>query len=300
MDEYAVLDCGTNTFHLAIVKLREDQSWETVYKNRKFVYLAEDGIHTIGPKAYARGMKALDVFSKELRKHRLKGFRAVGTAALRNAHNADDFIQQANKKFGINIEIITGVEEAHLIQKGVSHYAPPSEFPFLIMDIGGGSVEFILLEKHQMLWSKSFEVGVSVLYSKFHNAEPISNSEKVELNSFLSDHLRELNLGLISYKNIGLLGAAGTFDVIENFGGLKIPGTECTQVNLDDFYVISSVIQKMNLNTRLDTPEIPSYRAEMIVVALLLIEYVLKSGDISNICIVMGDIKDGILLDLIN
>jgi exopolyphosphatase/guanosine-5'-triphosphate,3'-diphosphate pyrophosphatase len=143
------------------------------------------------------------------------------------------------------------------------------------------------------------EVGVSVLYRKFHNSEPINNKDKSAINNFLSEQLALLRTELEPYKNIGLLGAAGTFDVIENFGGYKIPGTECTQVNLDDFYSISTIIQKMDLNTRFATPEIPNYRAEMIVVALLLIEQVLKSGDITNICIVMGDIKDGILLDMI-
>ena len=299
MTEYAVLDCGTNTFHLVIVNITGDQTWDVIYKNRKFVYLAEDGIHTIGTKAYERGLKALSIFSVEIAKHKLIGFRAVGTAALRNAHNAAEFINEVKEKFGIEIEIITGEEEAYLIHKGVSHYAPQSEFPFLIMDIGGGSVEFILLQKHKVVWSKSLEVGVSVLYHKFQHSEPITVEDKEAINTYLSEQLAILKSEIEPYKNIGLLGAAGTFDVIENFGGYKIPGTECTQVNLDDFYAISSIIQKMDLETRYATPEIPNYRAEMIVVALLLIEHVLKSGDISKICIVMGDIKDGILLEMI-
>ncbi len=299
MPLYAVLDCGTNTFHLVIVSVKKDQSWEVIYKNRKFVYLAEDGMQTIGPKAYERGLKALAVFSNELTKHKLTDFRAVGTAALRNAANAADFINDVKERFQITIEVITGEEEARLIHRGVSHYAPQSEYPFLIMDIGGGSVEFILLQTHQVLWSKSLEVGVSVLFQKFHHSEPINEKDKTAIISFLTEHLSELRLVLQPYKNICLLGAAGTFDVIENFGGYKIPGTDCTQVNLDDFYSISSIIQKMDLDTRFATPEIPNYRAEMIVVALILIEHVLKSGDISNICIVMGDIKDGIILDML-
>jgi len=299
MIKYAVLDCGTNTFHLLIVSITEDKPWEVIYKNRKFIYLAEDGIHVIGPKAYKRALQALEEFATELQKHNLSGFRAVGTAAMRNAHNAADFINDARENFNINIEVISGEEEAHLIHIGVNHYAPPSEFPYLIMDIGGGSVEFILLNHQKLLWAKSFEVGVSVLFNNFQHSDPITDTDKTALWDFLKEQLTELASSISNFKNIALLGAAGTFDVIENFGGYKIPGTECTQVDLNDFYSISKQIQNMDLKTRLATPQIPPYRANMIIVALLLIEFVLQSGDITNIKIVMGDIKDGILLEMI-
>lgn len=296
---YAALDCGTNTFHLVIAEIGDDHPWEVVCRKRVFVYLAQHGIHDISPKSYNRALKTIEEFASELKKYTLSGFRAVGTAALRTAKNASEFINEVKEKFGINIEVISGEEEAHLIQKGASFYAPRQENPYLIMDIGGGSVEFIIWKDPRVLWAKSFQIGVFELYTRFQKSEPISQENKKDLTNYLKETLAELQTELQKYSSITLLGAAGTFDVIENMIGKKTKKSSSTSVILDDFYRISEEIQRMDLKTRLETPGIPEYRAEMLVVALILIDYVLKLGNTDKICIVQGDIKDGILLEMI-
>src|SRR5690554_4229140 len=104
MAYYGALDCGTNTFHLIIAKIGEEDPWEVVYRSRVFVYLAENGIETITPKSYKRALKTIGGFNDEIKKYELAGFRAVGTAALRTADNGLQFIEEVKEKYGINIE----------------------------------------------------------------------------------------------------------------------------------------------------------------------------------------------------
>jgi exopolyphosphatase/guanosine-5'-triphosphate,3'-diphosphate pyrophosphatase len=113
-------------------------------------------------------------FAGMLKKHHVKKVRAIGTAALRSAENGQEFIQEVEKLTGITINQISGDEEARLISEGVRLAFPMDEEPVLIMDVGGGSVEYIICNRDEIFWKQSFNIGISVLYNKFHKTEPIS------------------------------------------------------------------------------------------------------------------------------
>ena len=163
----AVVDLGTNTFHLLIISFNDkNDSWEEVYRERRYVYLAEDGIETIGSAAIQRGLDTLKAYALACKKYNVSKAKAFGTAALRTASNGLDFVNNAKTIFPYNIEIIDGDTEANLIAKGVALAIPSSERKQLIMDIGGGSVEFILSQSSEVIWARSFNIGVAVLFKK--------------------------------------------------------------------------------------------------------------------------------------
>ncbi|MEN0005954.1 MAG: hypothetical protein AAF798_17520, partial [Bacteroidota bacterium] len=116
---FAVIDLGTNTFHLLITEALPAGGFSEVYRERKFTQLAEEGIETIGAAALQRGLKALQHFKQQLTAHQVEQVRAFGTAALRTASNGPDFIRQVAEEIGIDIQLISGTEEARLIHLGV-------------------------------------------------------------------------------------------------------------------------------------------------------------------------------------
>lgn len=301
MSRYAVIDLGTNTFHLLIVEKKVDSpALQEVYRYRRFVKLAEEGIDTLGAAPYQRGLDALRFFREQLDDHQVPDEQvvALGTAALRTATNGLDFLNEARAVTGIRIQLISGDREASLIAKGVLLAIPPPQQSVLIMDIGGGSVEFIIADQHQIYWAQSFPVGVAVLYRNFHHREPITLPEIQAVEAFLYEQLAPVRKMLQCYPTHHMVGAAGTFDVIANHLGAPLPTSLSYQVPLDRFQGFYDRVLSHTRAQRHDMPEIPADRADMIVVALILVRVVLQMAQINQLSVSTYSMKEGILAEL--
>ena len=217
----AIIDCGTNTFTLNLFEVGPSKQFTRSLEGRHYVELAEEGIRQIGPKAFQRGVDAFKAFHDFLKNDPSIKTIAVGTAALRSASNSSEFLEAVEAVSGIGIQIIAGDKEADLIYKGVRSAAPLSPMPSLIMDIGGGSVEFILANQDRVYWAKSYPIGVAVLFKKFHRSDPINNKDIQDLNDFLEQALVELIEQLSLHSIEHLIGAAGSFDVLDSMNGAK-------------------------------------------------------------------------------
>jgi len=141
---YACVDLGTNTFHLLVGYWRKGEL-EVVYRERHFVKIAGDGIETIGRQPAQRALLAAESIGNSLAKYNIVASAAFGTAALRTATNGPDLKVSLEKRLRIPIQIIDGKREAALIANGVLASGLPTDDRLLIMDIGGGSVEFIIV-----------------------------------------------------------------------------------------------------------------------------------------------------------
>lgn len=300
MNRYGVIDLGTNTFHLLIVEVNEQNEAIQLFRERIFVKLAEDGIEKIGERAYLRGLQALSHFQKILLDHQVKNINAFGTAALRTASNGHEFIVDAKSKSGISIQLIPGSEEARLIHTGVNQAIDFGDEKGLIMDIGGGSVEFIIADKNEVFWAESFPIGVAVLHNNFHQQEPISPKEIEVLYAHLEKILQPLFKVLKNHTTKCLIGASGTFDVLENLLP-KIQKTELSAtIDVKNFYPMYQKILNMNMEERRTEESIPITRADMIVVALILIDFIIKKAEIEKILVSAYAMKEGILWEMRN
>lgn len=291
----AVIDLGTNTFHLLIVEGNGNGHLEEIYRKRIFVQLAEESITRIGTGAFERGLNALREYREAIDNHKVTNVRAFGTAALRRAENSAEFREAIKKETGIEVEVIGGDEEARLITEGVRLAIPMDEKPVLIMDIGGGSVEFIIANNEEVFWAQSFPVGVAVLFNDFHKNEPITEQEITNIWQFLDKTLAPLKTALHMHKVDALVGASGTFDVLEAM--LVEMKSHPLHAILDakDFYPIYKKIVSVNLEERLKINKLPTQRAQLIVVALVLIDYVLNLIEVEKIIVSMYAMKEGML-----
>jgi len=150
------IDAGTNTFHFLIVSWdTQTHQFEEIIRKRFFVKLGAKDLYRIDDEAYSRGLNAMRDFAKLLQKHHVEEVKACGTSAIRNADNADQFIIDVASQTGINIQKISGDKEAELILKGTKLSIPFDDQPVLIMDVGGGSVEFIIADRNKMHYAQS-------------------------------------------------------------------------------------------------------------------------------------------------
>jgi len=283
MKRAAVIDLGTNTFHILIAEQLADGTFQDVYRERKFVKLAEDGIGKIGPSPYQRGLDALIHFQKIIQEKKVNQVKAFGTAALRTASNGNAFIQDAKEKAGIQIELIPGSEEARLIHLGVVQAVQLGEEKGLIMDIGGGSVEFIIADKNEVFWAESFPIGVAVLYKNFHHSEPILTKEIQILEKHFDDLLQPLFTQLKKHATPCLIGASGTFDVLENILPLQKNTPLSATIDAVHYAPLYEKIIRMNFEERRAAQNIPDTRSDMIVVAMILIQYIIRKASIQKI-----------------
>jgi exopolyphosphatase/guanosine-5'-triphosphate,3'-diphosphate pyrophosphatase len=294
----AVIDLGTNTFHLLIATVEPSDRIEVLYRERIFVKLAKDGIETIGPEPFQRGMSALRHFARLIGEYEVTQVTAIGTAALRTASNGELFIRTAELETGIAVRLISGDVEADLITAGVLAALPPLTDSILIMDIGGGSTEFIIASAEGVHWRESFPVGVAVLAHHFHRQDPIGESELRELEEHLSRQLSRLATALAEYPATQLVGAAGTFDAL--VGMLGTAGEEKTPTShrlpLEQLARLHFSLLTTTEAERLAFPGLPPERADLIVVALVLLRFVLRLAGIERVTVSDYAMKEGILL----
>lgn len=299
----AVLDLGTNTFHLLIADADGEKIIRQFATETRDVKLGEGGItqKIITEPAFNRGIEALSFFRSLIDKHRVDEIYAVATAALRTASNGGDFIRTAKEKTGIAIELIDGTREAELIYKGVMHAVSTDE-PALIVDIGGGSVEFIFCDKHEVFYKKSYPIGAAKLMALFHRSDPISEADVLDIHQYLDEKLADLKINAHIFKPKILIGSAGAF---ETFADLAIKKFGLSsRVGLTYFYFnngqISSVINELLHSTHAEREannSIIPVRVDMIVVSSVLTAYVLEELQIQEVALSAYALKEGLLFD---
>lgn len=296
----AVIDCGTNTFTLNIYDAQSDNPFIRTAKERYFVELAEEGIATIGAKAFERGIAAFQSFKKTLATYENIHVVALGTAALRSASNATEFVEAVVQNTGIPIQIIGGKREALLIHKGVRLAAPLSDSPSLIMDIGGGSVEFIIANQTQLFWAKSYPIGGSVLFNELDPSDPILDSEiqqlETQLQQILEDLLAELQQHTIQY----LIGASGSFDVIDNLTQRKNATANFSTINVQDFQRLYKQLVPSSFEQRLQIENLMPTRAKLIVMSMLLINFTLQHIHSSQLIASDYAMREGLVHEWLN
>lgn len=158
----AAIDLGTNSFHVVIADLYSDGSYRRLDDLKEMVELAKGGIgKRLNKAAFERGISALKKIKILCTSYEVDQILAYATSAIREAENGGDFIQTSIDEVGIKINAIPGVVEAELIGYAVQHGLSLSEEPVLVVDIGGGSVEFILMNNQKFFHLFSRKIGVS-------------------------------------------------------------------------------------------------------------------------------------------
>lgn len=299
MKRLAVIDLGTNTFHLLIVEVEKAGPFKEIFRKSTFVQLAEEGIEHIGVAPFQRGLATLQAYQKIIADHQVDGLKAFGTAALRTANNGSDFAARVKAVTGIEVQLIPGSEEARLIHRGVIQAVPFGEEKNMIIDIGGGSVEFIIADKETVYWCQSFPIGVAILYREWHHQDPIDAENIQQIKHFLLQQLQPLFAALTQYPSVNLIGASGAFDVLEFFLCKDHQTNGTPIIPIAHFYPFYHSLLQMSLSERFQMPGLPREKAEMIIVALILIDLVIEKANIENIYVSGYAMKEGILREML-
>ncbi len=302
----AILDLGTNTFHLLIADV-VGKKFQILHKSKIAVKLGEGAIHHnwIAPKPFRRGINTLKGFASTIKEYKVKKKIAYATSAIRGAQNGVNFIQTAKKETGIQINIIDGLREAELICYGVRQCVQVDR-PFLIIDIGGGSTEFIIADDKKIFWKKSFDIGAARLLELFRPSDPITTKEIKAIEAFLEEKLFPLKPALLKFPVDILVGSSGSFDTFAEMIGYRfknkniIKNVNSYKFDLNEFNELAGSIIRSNLNQRLKMKGLIKMRVDMIVVATICTNYILRSFPIKDMYLSKYALKEGALWDAIN
>jgi exopolyphosphatase/guanosine-5'-triphosphate,3'-diphosphate pyrophosphatase len=209
----ASLDLGSNSFHLLVATI-EQGSFRPIYSDgcRTQLGLSQE-LGVLSDSSIQRGLSCLTEFRKILDQHRVTTVLAVGTAALRNAKNAQDFILPAQTIIGCKINVISGTEEAGLIFSGVSHLMPVHDS--LIIDIGGASTELVQRCSDQATKSYSLDLGCLSHLQTFYS-QPQIDGDKFE-RSILSARAKiQQAKAFFNTRHQAVLGCSGVIDAVQS------------------------------------------------------------------------------------
>jgi exopolyphosphatase / guanosine-5'-triphosphate,3'-diphosphate pyrophosphatase len=303
MKHVAIIDMGTNTFHLMLATVSHEGF--TIHHREKVpVKIGVGGINHgyIAPEGTERAIHAMTDFKKTIDMAGIQTVLAFGTSALRNAHNGEEVAKKIEAASGIKTQIISGLQEAEYIYKGARAAIDMGNEKALIMDIGGGSVEFIIGNSHKIFWSHSFEIGGQRLLEKFHKHDPIASEEVKALFDFFGIELSLLFSELQIHKPHTLIGSSGTFDTLSDIYCIKnnIPLSESpeTPFDISAFDDIYRAIVSKDRAARMQIPGMIEMRVDMIVVACCLIKFVLGNYPFQQVRVSSYSLKEGVLASL--
>lgn len=304
MTKIGIIDMGTNTFHLLIAG-KDADAYRILHRDHEAVKLGLGAINEgyIPEDACRRAIETMKKFRSEMDRNNVSTVYAYGTSAFRNARNAPALVAEIKAETGITVEIISGEEEAEFIFQGIKAAIDLGEEVNLVMDIGAGSVEFILGNNRTIYWKQSFEIGGQRLLEKFQKHDPISPDEVKMLETYFDEVLQPLTAALKKFNPTVLVGSSGTFDTLSHIfcirAGIAITSEESeTPLTLEGFQQIYEELISKNRDERMRIGGMIALRVDMIVVACCLIRFVLERHDFKRIRVSTYSLKEGVLSNL--
>lgn len=292
----AIIDIGTNTFNLLVF----EGDMHILHAEELPVFLGRGGIEKgiIADDAMERGKNVLRTLVMKARSLRADHISVFGTSALRNAKNGSLLVEFAQQELGVTISVISGDDEAELILAGVRQGFTFTRKPMLIMDIGGGSIEFILATDKALMWKRSFELGVTRLRDRIPVSDPISLAEEERIAQHLDDQLDPLYAIIERHEPHVLIGSAGSFDslasiISETHQSPLANEAKTLNFSAMEFDDLRDKLMRMTRAERLNVPGLPEHRVDTLPYALIAIDRVLTAGAIRELAWSKYALKEG-------
>lgn len=310
----AVIDVGTNSVKLFVgdVSGRDVRPvGETSLQTRLGKGFYET--HRLQPESIARTARAVATFSRRAREHRAVSIRVIATSAARDAVNGGELTEAIAKASGLRVEIISGDQEAEWAFQGVTTNVALAAAPLLLLDVGGGSTEFILGQGDRQHFARSFPLGTVRLLEKFPHSDPPRQEEyracRAWLKRFLRTEVRpalEPALQRQSRRHprsspIQLVGTGGTTSLLarielklKRFDRLRI---EDARLSRRQVTAHRKHLWSLPLAGRRSIIGLPAQRADVILTGSLIFETVMEEFEFQQLCVSTRGLRFAAVID---
>lgn len=294
----AAVDLGSNSFHLKIARVVDHQLY--ALDNLKETVRLGAGVtpdKQIDTKTAERALAALRLFAERLRGMPKDAVRVVGTNALRIAQNADIFIREAESVLGYPIEIIAGREEARLIYVGVAHSLPPANHNRLVVDIGGGSTEFIIGHRLKPKQLESLYIGCVSFSERYF---PGGKMDKKSFKEAEYAAARELESIITPFKKEGWRDAYGSSGTAKALGIIMIEnGLSKHAITREGLAWLKDKAIRAGDFRNLDIPGVKGDRLPVLPGGLAIMTAIFEELQLTEMFVADTALRDGVLYDLL-
>lgn len=291
----AIADLGTNTFQLLISPLSEFRVEEHLQRPVGLGMGAMEEV-ILQQDAMDRAIACLTEFKQVFlaKGGDLYHFYAIGTSILRRASNSKEFQDRVFSELGIRIHIIDGIQEAEYIYAGIRNSLPERwEKTSLVMDIGGGSVEFILFKGQKVLYRVSLEIGGLRLKSLFSVENEFNLSVVPDLDAYVSKEMKSLLEVCNEAKPTVLIGAAGAFETILDIENRPGDTPASCELDVPAFLQHKTNLDALRYEERVGYPGMKAFRASIFPYATFLVEKVLRELALNELWFSSYSLKEG-------
>ena len=300
----AVFDLGTNVFNLLIAQIVQGGGFriERIIKEASFIGRASGSSNVLPEEAIRNSVTAI---SKMIARcsdfDKIDVVKAVATSAVREADNGADFVKAIKDSCGIDVEIISGDREAELIYKGIRESMFLYDENVLMLDIGGGSCEFIVANGDKILWKESFRIGVAELKKIIDPSDSIEKEEIFRFTNMMDDTLKPL-LGQVElYQPKVLIGSSGSFDTIREVMFPEDNGSlPAMELPISMFNSLHAKLLKSTAAERAAMPKMPAIRVDYIVLGAMIVNYVIERSGVGEMLQSSFSLKEGYAAELSN
>ncbi|MCB9358072.1 MAG: Ppx/GppA family phosphatase [Calditrichaeota bacterium] len=307
-ERLAAIDIGTNSIHLIIARVVPASGGFEVLDHDKEMVRLGMGIGEHGELTDAAIRRALKVLKNFKARAEASGaqLRTVATSAVREASNRDVFVERARRELDLSIEVATGFEEAHLTYQGVRKAVDPGERSLLMVDIGGGSTEFVIGRGEELLYDDSIKLGAVRLTQAFFLDGKSDAKSVAECRKFCQLNLDPIRRSISAYNYDWPVGSSGTIECMGRMilaqRGLAAMG----RVNRVTFSAselsecVERILEAKTSSGRAKLKGVDEGRADILVGGALLLECVMRDLKLSSMTVSDYSIREGILFDTIS
>jgi exopolyphosphatase/guanosine-5'-triphosphate,3'-diphosphate pyrophosphatase len=303
----AAIDIGTNSVHLVVARPAGNNRFEILDREKEVVRLGSGSgdMKRLEPDAMDRGITALRGFRRIADAHGAE-LHVVATSAVREAENRDEFVARAAAEAGVAVEVIPGLEEARLIHLGVLQALPVFEQRVLVMDIGGGSTEFVLGLGAQLLDARSLKLGAIRMTERFLSKEPVKRKAIDEARAYIRSYLASVRRMVREHGGFEVAaGASGTIlNVAEmaraRAGDAPVRSRSNLSFTAEELAeVVESLTSIPTAEERASVDGLDPRRADIILGGILVLEQAFSVLGIDEMVVSDYALREGVLLDVL-
>ncbi|HXG92811.1 MAG TPA: Ppx/GppA phosphatase family protein [Blastocatellia bacterium] len=305
----AAIDIGSNSIHLVIVRAVQGQHLEIIDREKEMVRLGSGTLreHHLSRETIERAKTCLARFKKMAEANKVDLIIATATSAVRESHNADEFIEEVRRDVGLDVELLPGVEEARLIALAVSEVTDFNNRRALIVDIGGGSTEFIITSGGEPELLLSMRLGAVRLTEKFITTDPISDEERERL---IANIRTDMTRVVWEINRVGfdfMIGTSGTVlnmvdAVAKAEAAMELEAAPDFEpfsqtITLEQLRRMNSRLALMTLEERSRVEGLEAARADIIIAGGLLLETIMSELGAQEITSCDWSLREGVILN---
>ena len=299
----AAIDIGTNSIHMVIVHVEENSRiFEIIDREKEMVFLGKGSLlrRRLPQENIDRALAALKSFKAIADTHRVDQIITTATSAVREAENGRQFMNLVKKETGIEIRLLSGIEEARMITLAVRDVIDLKDQRALIIDIGGGSMELVVADARHIYFAQSIKAGVIRLQERFMRTDPPSLKDVKALKKWLTRRLDPLSRKIQNLDPDIFIGTSGT---ILHLGELVRSARKNSKgkniLTVDELEILNEKLQASTIEERLKFPGLDKKRVEQVVGGGILVEMVMEHFRANELILCDRALREGLIADFL-